>query len=237
MNDMVNVNTRPWLAQYPAGIPAEIDAAAYPSLRDVFADSARRFSERPAYRSMGAEVSYRELDDASRAFGAWLQQGAGLKRGDRIALMLPNLLQFPIALYGALRAGLVVVNTNPLYTPRELEHQLKDSGATAIVVLENFAATLAQVVAATPVKTVITTEVGDRLPAVKRLLVNAVVRHVKKLVPPYALPPQVRRVSFNAAIDAGRGMTLTEPALTHADVAFLQYTGGTTGVAKGAMLS
>ncbi len=142
----------------------EVDVDLYPSLKDLFADSARRFADLPAYRSMGATVSYRELDEASRAFGAWLQNTAGLRRGDRIALMLPNLLQFPIALYGALRAGLVVVNTNPLYTPRELEHQLKDSGATAIVVLENFAATLAQVVAATPVKTVITTEVGDRLP-------------------------------------------------------------------------
>jgi long-chain acyl-CoA synthetase len=237
MNDMVDMKARPWLAQYPAGIPAEVDVDLYPSLKDLFADSVRRFADLPAYRSMGASVSYRELDDASRAFGAWLQNTAGLRRGDRIALMLPNLLQFPIALYGALRAGLVVVNTNPLYTPRELEHQLKDSGATAIVVLENFAATLAQVVAATPVKTVITTEVGDRLPAVKRLLVNAVVRHVKKLVQPYALPAQVRAVSFNEVIAAGRGMTLTEPALSHADLAFLQYTGGTTGVAKGAMLS
>jgi long-chain acyl-CoA synthetase len=183
---------------------------------------------------MGAEISYRELDEQSRAFGAWLQKKARLERGDRVALMLPNLLQYPVALLGVLRAGLVAVNTNPLYTPRELEHQLKDSGAKAIVVLENFAHTLEQVIGATQVRTVITTQIGDRLPPVKRLLVNAVVKYGKKMVPDFHLSGAVE---FNDALAAGRALTLDEPALTPDDLAFLQYTGGTTGVAKGAMLT
>ena len=225
---------RPWLAQYPPGIPADVDVNEYASLKDLAAASCARFADLPAYHSMGAQISYRELDAQSRAFGAWLQQTAGLARGERVALMLPNLLQYPVALLGVLRAGLVVVNTNPLYTPRELEHQLKDSGAKAIVVLENFAHTLEQVIGATQVRTVITTQIGDRLPPVKRLLVNAVVKYGKKMVPSFNLPGAVE---FNDVLDAGAALALAEPALTHDDLAFLQYTGGTTGVAKGAMLT
>ena len=175
---------RPWLSQYPAGVPAHIDVHRYASLKDVLASSCQRFADRPAYRSMGAAMSFRQLDDASRAFAAWLQKVAGLQRGDRVALMMPNLLQYPVVLFGVLRAGMVVVNVNPLYTPRELEHQLKDAGVRAIVVLENFAHTLELVIGATQVRTVVTTQVGDLLPPLKRLLTNAVVKHVKKLVPP-----------------------------------------------------
>ncbi len=225
---------RLWLAQYPAGIPADVDVTAFASLKDLLADSFARFAQRPAYESMGAVMTYRELDEASRAFGAWLQKIGGLRRGDRVALMLPNLLQYPIALAGALRAGMVVVNVNPLYTPRELEHQLKDSGAVAIVVLENFAHTLDQVIGATSVRAVITTQVGDRLPLFKRWLINAAVKHVKKLVPAWQLPGSFH---FNDVIVAGRDETLDEVSLKPTDLAFLQYTGGTTGVAKGAMLT
>ena len=182
----------------------------------------------------GRVDEFRELDDASRAFAAWLQKTTDLQRGDRVALMMPNLLQYPVALFGVLRAGMVVVNVNPLYTPRELEHQLKDAGARAIVVLENFAHTLEQVVGATQVRTVVTTQVGDLLPPLQRLLTNSVVKHVKKLVPAWQLRGAV---SFRQVLSAGRSQTLDEVALGHDDLAFLQYTGGTTGVAKGAMLS
>jgi long-chain acyl-CoA synthetase len=226
--------SRIWLAQYPHGIAADVDVAAYSSLKEILEKSCERFSALPAYSNMGVAITYRELDEASRAFGAWLQKTVGLKRGDRLAIMMPNLLQYPIALFGALRAGIVVVNTNPLYTARELEHQLKDSGATAIMVLENFAATLQQVLPNTSVRTVVTTQVGDRFPAVKRLLVNFVVKHVKKMVPAWSIPGTI---GFNAALAAGRGQTLDDVPLTPEDLAFLQYTGGTTGVAKGAMLS
>jgi long-chain acyl-CoA synthetase len=225
---------RPWLGQYPAGVPAQIDANRYASLKEMFADSCARFADRPAYSSMGTTMTFRELDAASRDFAAWLQHAAGLRRGDRVALMLPNLLQQPVALFGVLRAGLVVVNTNPLYTPRELEHQLNDAGAVAIVVLENFAHTLAQVIGSTPLRTVVTTQVGDQLPPLKRLLTNAVVRHVKKLVPPWRLPGAT---DWRQALAAGRRLPLTDVVLGHDDLAFLQYTGGTTGVAKGAMLT
>jgi long-chain acyl-CoA synthetase len=225
---------RPWLSQYPAGVPAEIDVHRFASLKDMLASSCERFADRPAYRSMGATISFRQLDDASRSFAAWLQRVAGLQRGDRVALMMPNLLQYPVVLFGVLRAGMVVVNVNPLYTPRELEHQLKDADVRAIVVLENFAHTLEQVIASTPVRTVVTTQVGDLLPVVKRLLTNAVVKHVKKLVPPWRLKGAV---DFRRALAAGRAQTLDDVPLHHGDLAFLQYTGGTTGVAKGAMLS
>jgi long-chain acyl-CoA synthetase len=225
---------RPWLIQYPAGVPAEIDVDAFASLKDMFAASCTRYAASPAYASMGTVLTFRQLDDASRAFAAWLQKVARLQRGDRVALMMPNLLQYPVALFGALRAGMVVVNVNPLYTPRELEHQLADSGATAIVVLENFAHTLERVIASTSVRTVITTQVGDLLPAFKRLLTNAVVKHVKKMVPPWRLDGAV---DFKRALSAGRAQAFDDVALTHDDLAFLQYTGGTTGVAKGAMLT
>ncbi len=225
---------KPWLSQYPAGVPAEIDIQQFSSLNAMLTVSCSRFADLPAYRSMGSSMSFCELDDASRAFAAWLQKTTGLQRGDRVALMMPNLLQYPVALFGVLRAGMVVVNVNPLYTPRELEHQLKDAGARAIVVLENFAHVLAQVIGATQVRTVITTQVGDLLPPWQRLLTNAVVKYVKKLVPAWQLPGAV---SFRQALLVGRSLTLDEVALGHDDLAFLQYTGGTTGVAKGAMLS
>jgi long-chain acyl-CoA synthetase len=225
---------KPWLVLYPEGIPAEIDVHQFASLKDVLASSCTRFADLPAFNSMGTVMTYRQLDEASRAFAAWLQKVAGLKRGDRVALMLPNLLQYPVALFGVLRAGMVAVNVNPLYTPRELEHQLNDSGAKAIVVLENFAHTLAQVIKSVPVRTVITTQVGDLLRPLKRLLVNAVVKHVKKAVPPWQLPDTV---AFNRVLAAGRAQSLDDVTLTHDDLAFLQYTGGTTGVAKGAMLT
>ncbi|MEW5882572.1 MAG: AMP-binding protein [Pseudomonadota bacterium] len=225
---------RIWLKQYPPGIPADVDVKAYSSLKDIFEKSCARFAELPAYGNMGHSITYRELDEASRAFGAYLQKVAGLTKGDRVAIMMPNVLQYPVALFGALRAGFTVVNTNPLYTPRELEHQLRDSGATAIVVLENFAHVLQQVLGKTPVRHVITTQIGDLFPAPKRLLVNFVVKRVKKMVPAWNIPGAV---DFKAALAAGRGHTLDDVALTHDDLAFLQYTGGTTGVAKGAMLT
>ncbi len=225
---------KPWLSQYPAGIPAEIDVDKFASLKDVLATSCARFADLPAFSSMGTRLTFRQLDEASRAFAAWLQKSAGLRRGDRVALMLPNLLQYPVALFGVLRAGLVVVNVNPLYTPRELEHQLNDSGAAAIVVLENFAHTLQQVIKATPVRIAVTTQVGDLLPPLKRLLTNFVVKRVKKLVPPWQLDGSV---SFDRVLTAGGAQSLDEVTLTRDDLAFLQYTGGTTGVAKGAMLT
>ncbi len=225
---------KPWLAQYPAGIPAEIDIHRFASLKDVLAASCARFGDLPAFNSMGTVMKFRQLDAASRAFAAWLQKVARLKRGDRVALMMPNLLQYPVALFGVVRAGMVVVNVNPLYTPRELEHQLNDSGAVAIVVLENFAHTVAQVIKSTPVRIVITTQVGDLLPPLKRILTNVVVKHVKKLVPPWQL---AGAMEFNRVLAAGRTQSLDDVALTHDDLAFLQYTGGTTGVAKGAMLT
>ena len=225
---------RPWLAQYPAGIPADIDIHAHASLKALLESTCARYADLPAYESMGATLSFRQLDEASRAFAAWLQKVAKLQRGDRVALMLPNLLQYPVALFGVLRAGMVVVNVNPQYTPRELQHQLDDSGAAAIVVLENFAHTLAGVVASTKLRVVLTTQVGDLLPAPKRWLTNAVVKHLKKMVPPWRLPGST---GFRQALAAGRAQRLDEVALGHGDLAFLQYTGGTTGVAKGAMLS
>jgi long-chain acyl-CoA synthetase len=225
---------KPWLAQYPASVPAEIDTGAYASLQEMLTASCARYADLPAYSSMGTVLTYRQLDAASRAFASWLQQVAGLRRGDRVALMLPNLLQYPVALFGVLRAGMVVVNVNPLYTPRELEHQLSDAGATAIVVLENFAHTLDQVIGATALRTVITTQVGDLLPPLRRLLTNAVVKHLKKLVPPWRL---AGAVDFKHVLAAGRQRELEAVALGRDDLAFLQYTGGTTGVAKGAMLS
>jgi long-chain acyl-CoA synthetase len=225
---------KPWLAQYPVGVPTEIDLQRFGSLADMQRDSCQRFANLPAYRSMGAAMTFRELDEASHAFAAWLQQSAKLQRGDRVALMMPNLLQYPVALFGVLRAGMVVVNVNPLYTPRELEHQLKDADVRAIVVLENFAHTLEQVIGNTQVRTVVTTQVGDLLPPLKRLLTNLVVKHVKKMVPAWRLPGSV---GWRDALAAGRQQPLDPVTLGHDDLAFLQYTGGTTGVAKGAQLT
>ncbi|MGH8219206.1 MAG: AMP-binding protein [Steroidobacteraceae bacterium] len=223
-----------WLKSYPAGVPAEIDPAAIASVREMAESSFAAFADRPAFTQMGATLTYRELDERSRALGAWLQKKAGLARGDRLAIMLPNVLQYPIAMLGALRAGLTVVNTNPLYTPRELEHQLVDSGAAAIVVLENFAHVLEEVLPRTQLRTVLVTAVGDLLGAPKSWIVNAVVRYVRKQVRPWRI---AGAFDFRNALHEGRRFELEKVTLGHDDVAFLQYTGGTTGVAKGAMLT
>ncbi|MDP2111844.1 MAG: AMP-binding protein [Thiobacillus sp.] len=223
-----------WIEHYPAGVPPEADILRYASLKDLLEQSCERFRARPAFTSMGVSLSYDELDRLSQAFGAWLQHEAGHKRGERVAIMLPNLLQHPVALFGALRAGMVVVNVNPLYTARELQHQLADSGATAIVVLENFARTLQEIVAATAVRHVITARVGDLLPPIKGCLVNFAVKWIKRGVPRWQLPGAV---GFNSALERGARHRLTEVTVTRDDIAFLQYTGGTTGVAKGAVLT
>jgi len=221
-----------WLKHYPAGVPADIDPDKYQSIRDLFDECIANFGERPAYHCMGREITFVELERMSRAFGAWLQ-AQGLEKGERVALMMPNVLQYPVALFGVLRAGLVVVNVNPLYTPRELEHQLRDSGAKAIVILENFAHTLEQVIARTPVKQVVVASMGDLLGGVKGALVNFVVRNLKKMVPAYEFGNALR---FNQVLRAAAGMTLARVEIMPQDIAFLQYTGGTTGVSKGAML-
>ncbi len=225
-----------WLKNYPPGVPAEVDVHEFASLPAVLQRSCQRFADLPAYSNLGASISYAELDRLSSAFGAYLQKSLGLKRGDRVAIMLPNLLQYPVALFGVLRAGMVVVNVNPQYTRSELEHQLKDSGAAAIVVLENFAHTLQEVLDTNPALklTVITTEVGDMLPAVRKMLTNIVVKHVKKMVPDWKIEGTIE---FNAALHSGREQALGEVPLGHGDTAFLHYTGGTTGVAKGAVLT
>lgn len=222
-----------WLKHYPAGVPAEVETDLYPSLVALLEESFRKHRDLPAYRFMGKAISFGQLDEASRALAAWLQAQPGLVRGDRVAIMLPNVPQYPVAAAAILRAGMVVVNVNPLYTPRELEHQLKDSGAKAIVILENFATTLEQVQAAVPAKTVVLAAMGDMLGLLKGALVNHVVRNVKKMVPPFRLPGALR---FNDALKAGRGMAYTPPAVGPDDIAVLQYTGGTTGVSKGAVL-
>ena len=224
-----------WLKQYPAGVPAEIRTDAYPSLVALIDDSFRKYRDKPAYRFMGRAFSFGEIDDASRAMAAWLQ-GQGLVRGDRVAIMMPNVPQYPVAVAAILRAGLVVVNVNPLYTPRELEHQLKDSGAKAIVVMENFASTLAQVTEQVPTKTVVLAAMGDMMGLVKGALINHVVRRVKKLVPAFVLPANVTSIRFNDTLAKGRRMSLAPAKLGPDDIAVLQYTGGTTGVSKGAVL-
>ncbi|SFF19933.1 long-chain-fatty-acid--CoA ligase [Paracidovorax wautersii] len=226
------MNDRTWLGSYPPGVPADIDPLQYPSLVALMEESFRKYGDRVAYSFMGKDVSYAETDAQSRDFAAYLQ-GLGLAKGDRVALMMPNVPQYPVAVAAVLRAGLVVVNVNPLYTPRELEHQLKDSGAKAIVIIENFAHTLQSCLAHTPVKHVVLASMGDRLGFLKGAVVNYVVRNVKKLVPPFQLPGAVR---FNDALAQGAGMPLAQPSLQPDDVALLQYTGGTTGVSKGAVL-
>jgi long-chain acyl-CoA synthetase len=222
---------RIWLKSYPKGVPAEIDLNTYASVRDVFEESCAKFGARRAYTCMGKSLTFAELDELSRAFGAYLQ-GKGLKRGDRVALMMPNVLQYPVCLFGILRAGCTVVNVNPLYTARELEHQLTDSGAQIIVVVENFATTLAEVIGKTQVKQVIVTSIGEML-GVKGLLVDFVLRHVKKMIPAWSLPGAIR---LSDALAEGNRGQLERIPLGHEEVAFLQYTGGTTGVAKGATL-
>ncbi|MBV8469355.1 MAG: long-chain-fatty-acid--CoA ligase [Burkholderiaceae bacterium] len=221
-----------WLQHYPAGVPAEIDVERYASLVDLMDDAFKRFPDRPAYTMMGSTISFAQVEEGSRALAAYLQ-GLGLEKGDRVALMMPNVPQYPIAVAAVLRAGMVVVNVNPLYTPRELEHQLKDAGAKAIVIIENFAATLQQVIAHVPTKHVVLAAMGDMLGFPKGALVNYVVRKVKKLVPAFDLPSAVR---FNDALKAGRRRSYKAPAMAPTDIAVLQYTGGTTGVSKGAVL-
>ncbi|MBD1601667.1 long-chain-fatty-acid--CoA ligase FadD1 [Pseudomonas typographi] len=223
-----------WMDKYPAGVPMNIDPDQYPNVQAVLRASCERFAEQPAFTSMGKTLTYGDLYQLSGAFAAWLQQHTDLKPGDRIAVQLPNLLQYPIAVFGAIRAGLIVVNTNPLYTAREMEHQFKDSGARALVCLANMAHLAQAVVPKTQVRHVIITEVGDLLPPLKRLLVNAVVRYIKKMVPAYHLPGAVR---FTEVLAQGRDQPVNEASPAGHDVAVLQYTGGTTGVAKGAMLT
>jgi long-chain acyl-CoA synthetase len=223
-----------WLKNYPPGVPAEIDPNEIRSLRDMIESSCAQFADRTAFVQMNRSLKYRELEELSRRFGAWLQHKAGLKRGDRVAIMLPNVLQYPIAMLGALRAGLTVVNTNPLYTARELEHQLHDSGAVVIIILENFAHVLQEVLPRTSVRHVLVTAVGDMLGFPLSLIVNYVVRHRRKQVPSWDIDGAH---DFKAELEAAQGLTLDAVELNHADLAFLQYTGGTTGVAKGAELT
>lgn len=222
-----------WLKYYPAGVPAEIDVFRFASLKDMLEHSCARYQKRSAFTHMGVALTYGELDRLSRDFGTYLQV-IGLRRGDRVAIMLPNLLQYPVALFGALRAGMVVVNVNPLYTARELQHQLADSGAVAIVVLENFAHTVQEVLATTVVRHIITTQVGDLFPPLRRWLVNFAIKRVRRMVPRWQLPGAL---AFNQALKAGARQTPTDVELGHEDIAFLQYTGGTTGVAKGTILT
>ncbi|MCD0505205.1 AMP-binding protein [Bordetella petrii] len=224
---------RIWLDSYPPGVPADIDISPYESLLTILDNSCRRFAGRPAYTCLGTTITYAQLDRLSRDFAAWLQS-RGLRQGDRVALMMPNLLQYPVCLFGALRAGCAVVNCNPLYTAHELAHQLADSGAQAIVIAENFAHTLQQALPDTALRHVVTTSVGGLLGPLKGLAVNFVVRHIKRKVPAWKLPGAI---TLGAALSAGSRLPLQAPALTRADPAFLQYTGGTTGVAKAAVLT
>ncbi|PIM54837.1 long-chain fatty acid--CoA ligase [Roseateles chitinivorans] len=221
-----------WLKHYPAGVPAEIDADVYPSLVELMETAFKQFPERAAYKMLGRSISFAQIDEASRALAAYLQ-GLGLEKGDRVAIMMPNVPQYPVAVAAVLRAGFVVVNVNPLYTPRELEHQLKDAGAKAIVIIENFAATLQQVLTSVPTKHIVLAAMGDMLGFAKGMVVNYVVRKVKKLVPAFELPSAVR---FNDAVAKGRSQSYKRPTVGPNDIAVLQYTGGTTGVSKGAVL-
>ncbi|MCB0551634.1 MAG: AMP-binding protein [Phaeodactylibacter sp.] len=224
---------RPWLKQYPHGVPANINPDAYATLVDLLEETFEKFRKMPAFSCMGKEITFDQIDRQSKSFGAYLHS-RGLEPGDKIAIMMPNLLQYPIVLFGALRAGLVVVNTNPLYTPREMRHQFTDSGAKAIVIAENFAANLQQILADTNIKTVITTSIGEMLGFPKKQIVNFVVRSVRKMVPSYSIP---NTVSFTEAVKQGKRFSLKEYKRSADDVILLQYTGGTTGVSKGAMLT
>lgn len=223
-----------WLSRYPEDVPAEINPDMYSSLVDMFEQSVQKYADQTAFINMGQVMTFRKLEERSRAFAAYLQNDLKLQKGDRVAVMMPNLLQYPIAIFGILRAGCVVVNVNPLYTPRELEHQLNDAGAKAIVIVSNFAHTLEAVVKDTSVEHVILTRLGDQLSRPKGTLVNFVVKYIKKMVPKYHLP---HATSMRTALRKGRRMQYVKPFISGEDMAFLQYTGGTTGVAKGAMLT
>ena len=223
-----------WLNEYPSGVPHDIDINEFSSLKDIIEKSCAKFSSNKAFTNFGISLTYAELEEQSRHFAAYLQKVAGLKKGDRIALMMPNLLQYPIACLGALRAGMVVVNVNPLYTPRELKHQLKDSGAKAILILENFAHVLQEVIADTDVKTVITTQIGDALPGLKGKIMNFAVKRIKKMIPAWNIPDTL---NYKKALADGKWQEMDEVELDHSSTAFLQYTGGTTGVSKGAELT
>ncbi len=223
-----------WKDKYPAGVPFEINPNEYNSLLEIFHEAVKKYGNKPAFTNMGKTLSFKELDQLSAQFASYLQNHTDLKAGDRIAIQMPNLLQYPVAVFGAMRAGLVVVNTNPLYTAREMLHQFNDSGAKALVALANFGNLVQEVVPQTGIKTVIITEIGDMLPPVKRLLVNTIVKHVKKMVPAYSLP---KAIPFNTVLAKGKSGKLNDAKPSAADIAVLQYTGGTTGVSKGAMLT
>ena len=223
----------PWYSKYPAGTLREIGPLSHTSLIDLFEDASKKFADRVAFENMGVKLTYREVDEKATAFAAYLQS-LGLRKGDRIAIQMPNLLQFPIAFTGALKAGLIVVNTNPLYTPREMEYQFKDAGVSAIVILSNFAHHLAGIRDKVPAKHIIITDMGDMLGTIKGSVINLVVKYLKKLVPPFHIPGAL---SFKTALKLGASMSYQRPAVDVEDLAVLQYTGGTTGIAKGAQLS
>ncbi|EKZ9178839.1 long-chain-fatty-acid--CoA ligase FadD [Vibrio vulnificus] len=225
---------KPWLSRYPSDVPETVNPDQYESLVEMFEQSVQKYADQPAFMNMGSVMTFRKLEERSRAFAAYLQNDLKLKKGDRVALMMPNLLQYPVALFGVLRAGCIAVNVNPLYTPRELEHQLNDSGAAAIVIVSNFANTLEQIVENTPVKHVVLTSLGQMLPRAKGTIVDFVVKYVKGMVPKYDLPGAI---SMRKALHKGRRLQYVKPFMTGDDIAFLQYTGGTTGVAKGAILT
>ena len=229
----MSTNKYPWLKFYPEGIPAEINPDLYNSIADLFEESFEKYADRTAFYNMGVNMTYAELEVYSRNLAAYFQS-LGLKKGDKIAIQMPNVLQYPVAMVGAIRAGLVIVNTNPLYTSREMHHQFADSGAKAIVILANFAANLQKIIGETQIQHVVVTEIGDLLGFPKKILVNSVVKYIKKMVPSYNLP---KAVSINKALSLGAAMGYKRPEIKGSDVAFIQYTGGTTGVAKGAMLT
>lgn len=228
------MSVKPWFSHYDSWVPQEIDVNEYKSINHIIRDSFKKFEDRPSFHCMGKGYTYGELQELSERFASYLQNEMGLKKGDRIAMMMPNILQYPIALFGILRAGLIVVNVNPLYTERELEHQLKDSGAETIIIFANSAHTLESILPNTPIKNIIITEIGDMLGFPKSLIVNSVIKYVKKMVPSYNLP---NAISFKDVLAGGNAKKFQEVECTHDDTAFLQYTGGTTGVSKGAILT
>lgn len=234
MESQTATQTRPWLKHYPPGVPHDINPDAYSSLAALIDEGFQQFSTSPAYACMGKEITFGELDKLSQQFASFLQNDLKLQQGDRVAIQMPNLLQYPIAMFGALRAGMTVVNTNPLYTPREMQHQFKDSGAKAIVILANFAGNLEKILPQTDIEHVVVTEIGDMLGFPKKLIVNAVVKYMKKMVPAYSLPGAI---SFTDALSRGSRQAMKSVSIRNSDLAFVQYTGGTTGVSKGAALT